>query len=163
MSLLQIAPLRDWPTKLDELAAAHHAEWSPLIGPDWTLDVARAELHDSCGDAPLPATFVAVQDGEACGSVSLLVDDADDLRGYGGPWLGSLWVSPTYRRRGIGARLVRHAVEEAARRGVDRLLLFTPRHAAFYRSLGWADVGGARVRGEPVDVLSCYPRIAMQS
>lgn len=155
MNGFAIAPLQQWPSKLDELAAAHHAEWSALFGPHWSLDIVRGELQQSCGDAALPVSFVAIRDESLCGSVSLLIDDAEELRAFGSPWLGSLWVAPACRRRGLGARLVRHAMAEAAQRGVERLLLFTPRHADFYRRLGWRDLAQARVAGEPVDVMGC--------
>lgn len=159
MSGFEIGPLRQWPSKLDELAAAHHAEWSALFGPHWSLDVVREELRQSAGDAVLPTSFVAMRDNALCGSVSLLVDDAEELRAFGSPWLGSLWVAPACRRRGLGARLVRHAMAEAAQRGVRRLLLFTPRHAGFYRRLGWCEVARARVAGEAVDVMDCVLRV----
>ena len=55
------------------------------------------------------------------------------------PWLASLYVRPTARGRGVGARLVRHCVAHAAQLGVPRLYLYCEAAMVpWYRALGWA-------------------------
>jgi ribosomal protein S18 acetylase RimI-like enzyme len=78
--------------------------------------------------------FVAVLDGQAVGTV---------MGGYDGHrgWIYSLAVAPNFRRRGIGAALVKH-VEQALRdRGCLKInLQVLPANAqavGFYDSLGY--------------------------
>jgi ribosomal protein S18 acetylase RimI-like enzyme len=61
--------------------------------------------------------------------------------------LQQLWVDPAYRRRGIGAKLVRLFEGRAAERGCRTFYLetFSFQAPAFYRSLGYgaaAEIGG---------------------
>lgn len=56
------------------------------------------------------------------------------------PWLVGLFVTPGYRRNGVGAHLVR-AIEHAARgRGHSRLFLYTVGAVEYYRRLGWQEI-----------------------
>ncbi|HNB26244.1 MAG TPA: GNAT family N-acetyltransferase [Alphaproteobacteria bacterium] len=53
------------------------------------------------------------------------------------PWLAALFVAPAFRRRGIGAALVR-AIEDHARSvGAGTLHLYTLEAEPFYAGLGW--------------------------
>ncbi len=52
-------------------------------------------------------------------------------------WLGSVYVLPAYRGRGIGSALVARAEQEAAELGVRTLYLHTPDKEGFYRRRGW--------------------------
>lgn len=80
-------------------------------------------------------TFVAESDGELLGWVQL-----DPTRE---PWvLESLWVDPSYIDRGVGRRLLSHALATAARAGHKRLLIDADPHAAgFYRRCGARQIG----------------------
>ena len=53
--------------------------------------------------------------------------------------LQQLWVSPSYRRRGLGARLVREFEAHAQARGCERFSLetFSFQSPSLYRSLGY--------------------------
>lgn len=60
-----------------------------------------------------------------------------------GLWKGDrLAVLPPFRRRGLGAPLVRFAVRTAARRGGHRMIAhIQPPNVAFFERLGWYRVG----------------------
>jgi predicted N-acetyltransferase YhbS len=84
--------------------------------------------------------------------VSLLPEDMEthpDLT----PWLGSLFVLPGQRRRGIGGRLCRRAMAEAGRLGVEMLYLFTEDRAPFYAEMGWEELARERYRELPVTLM----------
>ncbi|HEY0797997.1 MAG TPA: GNAT family N-acetyltransferase, partial [Candidatus Baltobacteraceae bacterium] len=50
----------------------------------------------------------------------------------------SVYVDPAYRRRGIAARLLHEAIEEAKREQVDRLILSASEHGRrLYERLGF--------------------------
>ena len=138
------------------LAAWHHEQWGHLYD-DWTLDAARTELETHARQRSLPTTLIAVDDGVALGSVSLVLEDAPELCEHGSPWLANLYVVPGARGQGIGTQLVRAAVELAAQSGVAQLFLFTPEHAGFYRRLGWRQIARTSLKGTAVDLMEFSP------
>jgi GNAT superfamily N-acetyltransferase len=105
----------------------------------------------------MPTTLVAMQGETLLGSVSLVLEDAPELRDQGDAWLASLYVVPEARGLGLGVRLVKELVAFAARQQVDRLWLFTPEHASFYARLGWRPQGSATLRGVPVHLMDILP------
>lgn len=89
-------------------------------------------------------TLVAVcrETGDLAGTVSVVENDLPD-RPWLGPWLASLVVSPEHRRRGLGAELVRRAVDLARQTEPDlrMLYLWTRRELLpFYKNLGWSAI-----------------------
>jgi GNAT superfamily N-acetyltransferase len=64
--------------------------------------------------------------GSILGSVALVMDDAAFCaRGHGlSPWLSSVYVSYSARRKGIGHRLVEGIIQEATRRGFVEIFLY---------------------------------------
>lgn len=128
----------------EQLAVWHAAEWGHLYHPEvWNTDVARREFAEQLdaagGQAPTTYVALAHRDGEEhlVGSVSLVPDD--DLAGFEhlGPWLASLYVTPSWRHRGIGRRLIAHLLAQAPAREAGTLYLFTADHASWYGLLGW--------------------------
>src|SRR6188508_2886397 len=123
MRIESIALHRD---QVATLAAWHHAQWGHLYS-HWTYEVAFAELGEQAARGQgLPTTLLALDGEDLLGSVSLVFEDAPELQEHGSPWLASLYVKPDARGRGIGASLVRAALERAGEEGVDQLFLFTP-------------------------------------
>lgn len=83
-------------------------------------------------ELPLLATVGGIPAG-CCLFVRAEIDAKHDLT----PWLASLYVAPDFRKRGIGAALVR-AIEQHARGvGCGELHLYTSRAEPFYARLGW--------------------------
>jgi ribosomal protein S18 acetylase RimI-like enzyme len=79
--------------------------------------------------------FIALQDEEVIGTI---------LAGYDGHrgWLYSVAVHPSHRRKGLGAKLVRHAENALIARGCMKINLqivsANASVAAFYESLGYS-------------------------
>jgi len=155
MAGVEFAWLADQPHLVPRLAALHHAEWS-WIEPEWTLAEAQSNLALHTAGTSIPATRVALVDGELAGSVSLLANDHERIRRWS-PWLASLLVLPEFRGRGIGAALVREAVSIAAHFGIPYLYLYTDDAAPFYARLGWARVERMDLDGIEVDVMGIDP------
>jgi GNAT superfamily N-acetyltransferase len=153
---VEVRFLADVPGLATTLARWHHAQWGALY-TDWTLEVATDELIDHATRRAMPTTLVAMQGDAPLGSVSLVLEDAPELRDQGDAWLASLYVVPEARGQGLGVRLVRELVALAAREKVERLWLFTPEHAAFYARLGWRAQGSAKLRGVPVQLMDIVP------
>ncbi|MBN8791368.1 MAG: GNAT family N-acetyltransferase [Stenotrophomonas nitritireducens] len=132
---MKIVNLQDRRDLVPAIAAAHVQAFGTLL-PDWTVAQAVAELQAQQRNA-IPCSWLAMDAGDWSGSVSLLHDDHEQIRGWS-PWLASLYVKPEARGRGVGAALVEHAIAQAAVFGVPELYLYceAPR-VAWYRTLGW--------------------------
>ncbi len=152
---VRIVPLADHPEALPQLAAWHHAEWG-FLHPGGTVAEVAAELSGHLGPYRLPTTFVALVDGQAVGSASLIEHDLPERPDLG-PWLASLYVTPEHRRQGIGAALAERVVEEAARLGLPTLYLFTFDREDYYARLGWQRLGPESCHGHPVVVMTRQP------
>lgn len=153
MNALSILPLADRPDAAAPLARWHHAEWGALYGGRWTLAAALHELLEHAAQRQYPTSWVAEYDGALAGSVSLIGHDADELEAFAAPWLASLWVLPAYRRRGIGAALVRHVQAYAGTGGWPQLHLFTAGEIGFYQALDWQPIARAQIGTTAVTVM----------
>ncbi len=88
----------------------------------------------------LPITYVATENSECIGTVSLFVNDLSTRMDLS-PWLASLVVRHDHRNRGIGEKLVNHALKEARSLGYKKLYLKTENKGSFYRKRGWKYIG----------------------
>ena len=149
---MEIKHLPEDPALVRRIAEWHDAEWSHLSGR--TVEDRIAEFSEHGTDIPL--TLVAWLDGAPVGTVSLLVRDMDVHQELT-PWLGSVFVLPEHRSRGIGTRLVGRAVEEAQRLGVATLYLFTEDRAGFYAAMGWEAMHSFLYHGETVTLMRLAP------
>ncbi len=138
--MLRIEYLADHMDLAPTLARWHHDEWRDLI-PNWSYDIALEELRTHQHRAAIPTTLVAFRGKTLVGSASLLVEDLPEWR-HLTPWVASVYVVPSERGQKVGTQLVRHAVTVAGQLGVKTVYLLTPGQAAFYRRLGWSEVGG---------------------
>jgi GNAT superfamily N-acetyltransferase len=115
-----------------------HAEWGHLRPGETVADRAH-RIASLCGHRQIPTVFVATEGDQLLGSASLVEHDMETRQDLT-PWLAGVFVLPEYRRRGIGAALVKRVVEEARSLAVARLYLYTPGSGAFYLRLGWSVV-----------------------
>ncbi|AXM39087.1 GNAT family N-acetyltransferase [Xanthomonas oryzae] len=136
MSAMRIACVAETPAYLPEIAQAHLQAFGTLL-PEWNLDEALSELCSHARDGVIPTTWVAKDEAQWLGSVSLLENDDARIRQWS-PWLASLYVQPQARGQGIGEALVAHCVQDAARLCVPLLYLYCqPALVPFYQRLGW--------------------------
>ncbi|WP_312370667.1 GNAT family N-acetyltransferase [Stenotrophomonas sp.] len=132
---MKIINLQDRRDLLPAIARAHVQAFGTLL-PDWTVAQAEAELAGQQRD-DIPCSWLAMEGDDWLGSVSLLHDDHEQIRGWS-PWLASLYVSPAARGKGVGAALVAQCVAQAAVLGVAQLYLYCEAPmVGWYRSLGW--------------------------
>ena len=135
---MDIEYLADHPEWVPELADAFFREWGALV-PGCTPDTFAALLRSQARRDEIPLTWVACEGAELLGTVSLRARDIES-RPELTPWLGSVWVAPEHRGRGIGTRLVEWATNDARSRGHTQLYLVTLDTVAYYERLGWAVV-----------------------
>jgi len=148
---LVIRQLGDTDPALTTIARWLHGEWSDLC-PGAGLQLTTERLAERCGQSLVPSLYLASLDGRPLGTVSLVGLDMP-LRPLLSPWLASLWVSPDWRRRGIGSRLLAHVEARAAAVGLSPLYLFTDTRQAWYARRGWMPWENLRYRGLRVTVM----------
>jgi GNAT superfamily N-acetyltransferase len=149
---MSIEYLADRPEFIPTLARWHYQEWASLRLGD-SVEARIARLSSWSGHGQIPLTVVAISDGELLGSASLVEHDMDN-RPELYAWLAGVFVTPEYRRQGIGAALVRRIVGEAISLHIPKLYLYTLKSISFYADLGWSLMEHAVYRGKEVSIMS---------
>jgi len=68
-----------------------------------------------------------------------------------------VFVAEQYRRRGIGAELVRRIVAEAAKLNIPLLYLYTVHSERLYAALGWTLMERTSYLDHEVVIMTCTP------
>jgi N-acetylglutamate synthase-like GNAT family acetyltransferase len=152
---MTIEYLADHPEALATLAEWQHKEWG-YTRPGDTVEARRARLEGWCNRDCIPLTVVAFEDGEILGSASLVLHDME-TRMELTPWLAGVFVGEEYRRKGIGAELVRRIMEEAGKLDVPLLYLYTVHSEKFYAALGWTLLERSNYREQKVVIMTYIP------
>lgn len=152
---MRIEYLSDHPEALAKLAEWQHAEWGYLRKGD-TLEKRMERLRGFSNGDRIPLTVVALEENEVLGSASLIEHDME-TRMELTPWLAGVFVGEAYRRRGIGAELVRRIMSEAGRLKVPLLYLYTVHSERFYAALGWNLHERTAYREQPVVIMTYTP------
>jgi N-acetylglutamate synthase-like GNAT family acetyltransferase len=152
---MTIEYLADHPGALSTLLEWQHREWGDLRHGE-TVEKRRARLESSCNRDRIPLTVVALDDGEVLGSASLVLHDME-TRMELTPWLASVFVGEPYRRKGIGAELVRRIMDEAGKLDVALLYLYTVHSEKLYAALGWTLQEYTSYREQKVAIMTYTP------
>ena len=100
----------------------------------------------------LPITYVAIENNECIGTVSLFINDLTTRMDLS-PWLASLVVRLDYRNKGIGEKLINYALNEAKSLGNKKLYLKTENKGSFYSKRRWKYIGkGVDKYGQETDL-----------
>ena len=73
------------------------------------------------------------------------------------PWLAGVYVGEAFRRRGIGAELVRRIMSEAEKLKVPLLYLYTVHSERFYAALGWTFLERTSYLEQDVVIMTYKP------
>jgi GNAT superfamily N-acetyltransferase len=149
MSNIDCLPLSAAPDAVPALARWFKAQW-----PDYYAGRTLAEVGRDFPLAPtgaLPLIYVALRDGDICGTAALR---EHSIRTFGhlGPWLGGLFVEPGSRRHGVASALAEAVATEARARGARSLYAGTVEAHALFDALGWRRVAETFQEGEAVTV-----------
>lgn len=140
-----MVPLANVPDLIPVIARWHWDEWGGS-DPKGSLAGWTDGLRRRSGRNHIPISWVALVGRTPAGSVALINSDMvthPELP----PWLSGLFVLPEQRNRGIGSRLTAHCEQWAARRGVQRVYLYTETAAPLYAERGWSVLGRERYEG----------------
>jgi N-acetylglutamate synthase-like GNAT family acetyltransferase len=152
---MTIEYLADHPEAMPLLAHWQHAEWGHLRPGD-SIEARQARLQNYSNRDRIPLTVVALEGGVVLGSASLVPHDME-TRMELTPWLAGVFVGEGYRRKGIGAELVRRIMAEAGKLNVPLLYLYTVHSEKFYAGLGWTLQERTAYRDQQVVIMTFRP------
>lgn len=148
---MQIAYLADHPHHIPTVAHWQYGEWGHL-NPGDSVQGRIERLGQHIGRPGLPTTLIALEGDTVLGSAGLVVNDLrthPDLT----PFLASVYVAPTYRRRGVATALVQQAKVVIQQLGLPVLYLITHDRQNLYAGLGWQAQCDLDYRGESVTLM----------
>ena len=150
---VSVVALVDHPAALPVVAAWLHREWLQA----WNLTKAEslAETRVRMNRGALPLALVALAGRTPVGTASL-VDDAHPSDAATICSLAGVYVTPRWRRRGVGRLLCTGAVELAARLQHQPVGLYTRDAEAFYLRIGWTKVADAPLRDPVAPTMGAY-------
>lgn len=152
---MTIEYLADHPNALATLAQWQHSEWGH-VPPGDTVEKRQARLQSYCNRDRIPLTVVALEDDGVLGSASLILHDME-TRMELSPWLAGVFVGELFRRKGIGAALVRRIMSEAGNLNVPLLYLYTVHSERFYAALGWSLQEHTTYREQNIAIMTYAP------
>lgn len=122
--------------------------------PAYTFSKRIDSFTQHCNTSEIPLTILSLdEEGLPVGMASLRQNDG--IRPDLGPWLGSVYVYPQFRHRGIGASLVKEIEKRAFELGFKTIYLLTYEASLphWYALLGWEEIGKDVCHGNPVTVM----------
>ena len=151
MSNVEVHLLADHPELTHLLATWFYEQWG-RSNPDLSVGRIERNLQERLNRDRLPLTLVTFEEEQPVASATLKIREMDTYPQY--PyWLGSVYVLPEHRGRGIGSHLAEHAAAIAQRLGVRELCLYTPDREKLYARLGWVTMERTVYRGEAVVIM----------
>ncbi|VUD53113.1 hypothetical protein TDB9533_01769 [Thalassocella blandensis] len=156
---IQISNLSQCDHWLPTVTLWHHQEWLkasslPQDHPDneTKFQERKCALQAHLGSHRLPVTFVAHNNEEPIGTVSLVYYNVRDDQAPS-EWLSNLYVLPKYRQQGIASELLNVVVAHAQSLGLQRLFLYTRDQTDFYMKRNWRFLTYGTVQKQRVSVL----------
>lgn len=139
--------LADRPEAVPQIARWWFDEWGHLQPGD-SIEALTARVRGLLNRDRLPIQIVALVDDEIVGVAVLKLHELFDLYPERDFWLGSVFVAPNFRGRGIGSALAMKIVEIAKSRGIQSLHLQTESlNGGLYAKLGWEKIEQIRHMG----------------
>ncbi len=151
---MRIEYLADYTEHIPTLAKWFHDEWG-YLAPGRSLAEQMERVRMKANRGTMPMAFIALDGDTPIGSASLVECDMHS-RSHLKPWLSSVFVAPSYRRRGVGTALVSRVVRAAKEQGFPLLYLWTPNEERFYAKRGWEVIERTEYKKENAVVMR-YP------
>ena len=136
---------------IPELVGWFYEEWGHNY-PDLTQASIEGKLRRRLNRDRIPLVLVLLRDDSPIASASLKIREMETHPQYL-HWLGSVYVKPEYRGKGIGSNLVQYSVNEAKRLAVYDLYLYTRSRENFYTRLGWKPIEKPLYHGRRVVIM----------
>lgn len=121
--------------------------------PEKPVEAIVAGLRHNVATEPLPITFVGFEDEQPVATATLKLREMTTHERLE-HWLGTVYVVPSRRGRGLGTEIVSAAVGHARSLGIRTLHLFTIDQESLYLRLGWQPLERTDYRGDRVVIMS---------
>jgi N-acetylglutamate synthase-like GNAT family acetyltransferase len=161
---MKIEKLKFHPELVRLLAHLMHREFGQYFPEETEAElehVFQNRLNENC----LPITYVALENGQFVGTFSLRESDSKLANKFSpalqknySPWVGSVYVIPEKRKRGIGKILMERAKQETKKLGYRHLYLFTTHAEEWYCALGFHTIEKTFLGKHPVAIMECLLR-----
>lgn len=130
--------LANYPGLIPVLASWVYGYWGKMYRMK-SVEEQIAKISGRISTDRFPLAFVALADSVPVGTASLKIREMTTHK-HLYHWLGTVYVVPEYRSRGIGSTLIKRAEAKAKELGVKTLYLHTPDKERFYLSRGWETI-----------------------
>lgn len=121
----------------------------PTDTAQWYLNLYKAGDYSRS----LPITVAALSGRQLIGVGSLVADDELPNALESGPWLAAIYVSPRFRRKGAGKKIVQELLDHAFLLGYLEVFAYTETKRAWYEKMGWQFVRNAELGNHQVAVI----------
>mgnify|MGYP000706952887 CR=1 FL=1 len=119
---------------------------------EYGRNVWKKRINNRLEKKTVPTTFVALIDGEAVATASLIKHDMDTRKDLT-PWLADVFVKKDYRKRGIASSLVKRVITEAEEIGFSKIYLYSREAEGLYKKLGWKLIERTNYYGDEVPIM----------
>jgi GNAT superfamily N-acetyltransferase len=133
---LEFEFLFDRPEFVTQVISWWHTEWADRMGDN--LEPITTDFCASLSKNELPLDIIALLDGQPIGTAALKLHEMSDVFPDYKYWLGSVFVAPEHRGKGVAARLTNQVVKMAKERNYPQLYLQTAHlTGGLYVTMGW--------------------------
>jgi len=148
---MEIDYLTQHPHLLRQLAPPMFKEWGYHNNEKTVEDRVRF-MERRMNLRQIPTCFVAFNGKNALGTASLIECDVP-TRSHLTPWLASVFVLEPQRGKGIAAKLIEHAIQEARALEIERLYLTTVDANRYYERFGFREIERTENHGDPAIIM----------
>lgn len=134
--MINIAFLADHPQVVPMLARWFCAQWPDYFAGRPLMEIEQ-DFHEDANRDRIPTRLVAFVDDELAGTIVLRQRAFGGLAAYS-PGLGGLYVAEPYRRRGVGAELIKAGMDLSRAQGYETVYAATSVAHGLFTRLGWA-------------------------
>jgi predicted N-acetyltransferase YhbS len=133
---MKIDLLKEHRQHIPTLAGWFKEEWPDYFEGQSLEAIAEAQFVTRLNDRALPVSLLAYEDEHPMGTVALLPESIT-THTHLSPWLGGLYVHPSYRHKGVGSKLVQAGLERALGLGFGCIYAGISKAEDHYLSQGW--------------------------
>ncbi len=130
--------LAGYPELVPVLASWVYDHWGKMYRMK-SVEEQIEKISERINTDRFPLAFVALVGSAPIGTASLKIQEMTTHK-HLYHWLGTVYVVPEYRNKGVGSALVKRAEIQAKELGVKTLYLHTPDKEDFYRNRGWETI-----------------------
>lgn len=150
--MVEVYELKDKPEYFERAVQVFWDQWGTEKNFKFYHD---CMLHSLNTNGELPSFYIAIENESIIGTYALLRNDLISRQDIF-PWLACLYVSPEQRGRKIGSHLMKHALQETAKKGHNKLYLCTDLNG-YYEKYGWIHITNAYIfTGDETKVYEAF-------